>query len=114
MISVVNVRRTRRGVHYVGRACGGFAASALANQWRRQAVGGKAPAIQLYREWLREVMWRGALQDESCPAWEELYQLALLHRAGKDIQLGCWCAPEPCHAEVVREAIQFLVDHELV
>ena len=114
MITVVNVRRTRRGVHYVGRACGGFRASALANQWRRQAVGGKERAIQLYREWLFGVMRRGVLRDESCPAWEELYQLALSHGRGEDIRLGCWCAPEPCHAEVVRQAIQLLVDHELV
>jgi hypothetical protein len=114
MITVVNVRRTRVGVHYVGRACGGFRASALANQWRRQAVGGKEQAIQLYREWLFGVMQRGALRDESCPAWEELYQLALSHRRGEDIQLGCWCAPAACHAEVVREVIQLLVDHELV
>ncbi len=114
MISVVNVRRTRVGVHYVGRAYGGFQASALANQWRRQEVGGKAQAIQLYREWLNNVMQQGALRDETCPAWKELLQLAQLHKEGEDIQLGCWCAPEPCHAEVVRQAIQFLVDHELV
>ena len=113
MISVVNVRRTRRGVHYVGRACGGFAASALANQWRRQVVGGKEQAIQRYREWLCGVVRVGVL-GESCPAWDELVQLVELHREGVAIQLGCWCAPAPCHAEVVREAIQFLVDHELV
>ena len=112
MISVVNVRRTRRGVHYVGRACGGFAASALANQWRRQVVGGKEQAIQRYREWLNRVVRAGVL-GESCPAWEELVQLVELHKQGVAIQLGCWCAPAPCHAEVVREAIQFLVDHEL-
>lgn len=113
MISVVNVRRTRQGVHYVGRACGGFQASALANQWRRQVVGGKQPAIQLYRQWLNRVVRAGVL-GESCPAWEELVQLVELHKQGQDIRLGCWCTPEPCHAEVVRSAIQFLVDHELV
>jgi hypothetical protein len=36
--------------------------------------------------------------------------LAALKRIGPDTTLVCWCAPLPCHAEVVAKAAEWLRD----
>ena len=28
------------------------------------------------------------------------------YKSGKDIYLGCWCAPNPCHAEIIAKKLQ--------
>jgi hypothetical protein len=77
-------------VVYVGRAfCRGgwrLAASPLANPFRIGADGDRAEVVARYREYLL--------------ASPDL--LALLPGLrGK--RLGCWCAPLPCHADVIAE-----------
>jgi hypothetical protein len=37
----------------------------------------------------------------------ELKRLAMI-AAESDLILSCWCAPEPCHGEIVRAAIEYL------
>jgi Domain of unknown function (DUF4326) len=36
-------------------------------------------------------------------------RLVQRYRADGQLVLGCWCAPLPCHADVVREAVLALV-----
>lgn len=77
-------------VIYVGRAMhrGGWhlPASPLANPFRLGSDGSRAEVVAKYREYLL--------------ARPDL--LALLPELqGK--RLGCWCAPEPCHADVIAE-----------
>lgn len=71
-----------------------IAATALARKGYEQGE-----AAQLYRFVLREQCRKKA------PQFDELQRLA--HRAaqGEALALACWCAPAPCHAEVVRDAI---------
>lgn len=54
-------------------------------------VATRAEAVERYRAWLWEQIETGQV---------ELAALAALH--GKT--LGCWCAPEPCHGEVLAAA----------
>lgn len=64
--------------------------------------GVKAPRLEViatYRDWLRE-QWR--LRG---PAREALYVLAREYARTGSLTLVCWCAPRPCHAEVIRDAI---------
>jgi len=93
--TVVNLKGNRddpgfADVVYVGRALrrGGWdlAASPLANPFRPGRDGSRSEVVARYREYL---LSRPDL-------------LALLPGLrGK--RLGCWCAPEPCHAEVIAE-----------
>lgn len=54
-------------------------------------VGSRHEAIRRYRTWLWEQVRSGQISLEN---------LAALH--GK--RLGCWCAPDPCHGEVLATA----------
>lgn len=115
-LSVVSVRGLRPaapGVVYVGRSCAGWLGSPLGNPFKRAVVGSKEEAIRRYRTWLRSVVDR-AIADELLPpaetaAWAELLRLARLAAGGEQVKLGCWCAPSACHAEVVRDTVQWLV-----
>lgn len=100
MITVVNVRHDRRPeVIYVGRRMPGKHGSPLGNPYK---VGEHEDPITLYRRWL----WR-QLQGDTA-ARREVRRLAELHQAGHDLLLGCWCAPDPCHGNVIKAAIEWM------
>lgn len=105
MITVVNVRKKNPTDFpptfvYVGRKVGQWAGSPLGNPYKPTA---DTDAIELFRKWLWQQM-----KDPNSPAMKELQRLANIARSG-DLQLGCWCAPEPCHAEVIKSAIEWLI-----
>lgn len=77
---------------YVGRP------TALGNPY--STFQGRMSAIQQYRKWLQEKL---KAEDRTvCTAMERLRQEALRERS---LKLVCWCAPKPCHAEVIAEEL---------
>lgn len=40
------------------------------------------------------------------PMSAELQRIAELVRNGQDVALACWCAPRPCHGDVIKRAIE--------
>lgn len=81
MTRVVNVRGGNEDWDvYVGRP------SKWGNPFKPGRDGTREEVIQMYRKWL--------LLNPT------LY-VALRELKGKD--LGCWCAPKPCHADVLLE-----------
>jgi hypothetical protein len=93
--TIVNLKGHRNDpdfadVVYVGRAMhrGGWhlAASPLANPFRPGPAGSRQEVMAAYREY---ILARPGL-------------LALLPDL-RGRRLGCWCAPLPCHAEVIAE-----------
>ena len=82
------VVRCMRGSYdvYIGRANRRYrlAASPWANLYREGRDGDRGEVIAKYEDWLR-----------SQPA----LMAALPELRGK--VLGCWCAPEPCHGDVL-------------
>ena len=100
MIQVISLRG-RGGVRpvgvYVGRP------SALGNPFLVGRDGTREDVIARYRRWLR-AQWRrgGAVR-------QELERLAAKYRRDGQLTLLCWCAPLPCHADVMREAVLALV-----
>lgn len=88
---------------YVGRGGNGFQGSILGNLYKIGRDGSRAEVIKQYKVWLwREYCKAGLIRDE-------VDRIAALVRAGKDVGLGCWCIPEPCHAEVIKALIEYLV-----
>ena len=85
--TVVNVR-TAAGraamTLYIGRATRQYAGSVWANPYRIGPDGDRAAVIAAYEQFVR-----------SRP--DLLARLPAL--TGQ--RLGCWCAPEPCHGEVL-------------
>ena len=58
-----------------------------------------------YRAWL----WK-QIQKRSGEVYRELIRLALLAKAGP-LTLACWCAPETCHGQIVKNAITYLIQN---
>ncbi len=99
-IIAVNVRHEQpAGMVYVGRECYGFKGSVLANPFKRRARQAPGSTLDDYRAWLRAEWKRGGAVRQ------ELERLADLAAAG-NLTLGCWCKPDPCHGDVVKEAIE--------
>jgi hypothetical protein len=41
--------------------------------------------------------------EEFTKAFDEIYEY---YKTGKDVYLGCFCAPNPCHADVIARKLQ--------
>lgn len=68
---------------------------------------GRTLCIERYRDWLKVEVARG-LQGSESPAFKELQEIVRELESGEQIALGCWCHPEPCHADVTADAIAYL------
>ncbi len=85
-------------VVYVGRAVAGWQASPLANPFRLKDEEERGATIERYREWLQE-----RLRETSSPQSDELRRILALSLEGRGVALGCWCAPNECHGQVIRD-----------
>jgi len=100
MITVVNVKHDKRPeVIYIGRRMPGRAGSPLGNPFKASKY---SDAIDRYRRWLWEQL------STDTPQRREIDRLLRMHWAGQDLLLGCWCAPAPCHGDVVKATIEWL------
>src|SRR5262249_12804641 len=92
MAELLNMRGRRGivppGAVYIGRAVPqlGLPASKWANPFRIGRDGMRDEVIAQYRVWLRQ---------------QPALLAALAGLGGKDF--ACWCAPLPCHGDVLRE-----------
>jgi Domain of unknown function (DUF4326)/YspA, cpYpsA-related SLOG family len=100
-ITIVNQHHSANVGVYVGRP------TPLGNPYRGQRSG-PAQALQQYRVWLRRQWQHGGAVKAA------LLALARAYQAQGKLTLRCWCAPQPCHAEVIREAVLGIVQHGLV
>jgi hypothetical protein len=82
MIQVVHCRRQPYDV-YIGRP------SKWGNPFRIGPDGDRAEVLKMYRNWIM------------LPAQERLRIAARQELRGKT--LGCWCAPQTCHGDVLLE-----------
>jgi hypothetical protein len=97
-MQVVNVRvfggvaaAQGAGVVYCGRP------SVLGNPFRLQPEEPRGATIERYRWW----MWRKIQAGDQ-------QVLGALSALRADSKLGCWCAPQPCHCDVIIRAWQWL------
>jgi Domain of unknown function (DUF4326) len=93
MITVGNKKHGARGF-YVGRP------SPLGNPFTMQGEAERAAVIRDYEDWLAE-----QLLDPSSTVSREIHRLAELARK-QDLCLVCWCAPLPCHANIIKRTIE--------
>lgn len=102
-ITVINVHGLKPAdlpqAVYVGRPIGAWRGSSLGNPFVIDAHHTRERVIELYRNWLTNQMKRETY------ARIEIKRLAALARQGP-LVLACWCAPEPCHANVIKQFIQ--------
>ena len=90
MITIGNKRNGDMGI-YVGRP------SPLGNPFEIGEDGTRSEVISKYREWFYT---RGV---KLLKVQKELQRLRQLHALSGSLCLLCWCSPQPCHAEVIKE-----------
>ena len=61
-------------------------------------------SLKLYREWL----WR-KINDKNSNVLEHLHRLARV-AITNDLYLVCCCKPLPCHGDIVKSALEWLID----
>jgi hypothetical protein len=84
-VYVKDKRRSKTG-EYVGRP------SVLGNPFRESVKLDRMSCIERYRDWL----------DHATPDMQrELDRLYRILCRDKRLTLLCWCAPMPCHADVI-------------
>ena len=105
MIEIVHVKKgglsLNPGVTYIGREGNGFRGSVLGNPFPMPKYT-RDECVALYKKWL----W-GHIQSKDV-IYDELMKLVVLHKSGKNLKLGCWCAPLGCHGDIVKSAILYL------
>ena len=95
-IYVVNKKSFEGESVYVGRP------SVLGNPFVIGKDGDRDEVIRKYRLWLWEkVKARGKV-------FAELVRIKKLAQEG-DLRLSCWCYPKPCHSDVVRSCIEWMI-----
>ena len=95
MVKVENKRNYSGPGVYIGRP------SILGNPFSVEQYG-REGCIERYRAWLKaEYAKRGAV-------YAEIQRLVALAQQG-DLVLVCWCAPEPCHGDVIQRVVEHLV-----
>ena len=86
---------------YIGRPGKGLKGSPLANPEPLKNESDRAAGIQRYRRWLFE-----KLKDQDSKQLAELHRIKSLEEELGTVYLACFCAPKPCHGDIVKAAIE--------
>ena len=101
-VRVGNIKRGDRG-EYIGRPMKNRAGSPLANPYRLKDESQRDTVIANYRKWL----W-AKIKSQDPEVVAELHRLLDLARRPEGVCLLCWCAPKPCHGDVIKAALEWL------
>jgi len=101
-VSVVNVKTTDTTFEYIGRGNRKYQRSALANPFRLAKGDEPGSTLERYRSWL----WEKMVEDDE----SVMVEIERLIRVGThtDMNLGCYCAPGPCHGDVLASMFSWL------
>ena len=91
--------------HYIGRRMAGTGESPLGNPFylrNRSDMEERQQVVASYRSWLWD-----KIQDRASLQAQALEKLLGSARQGP-IELECFCAPLPCHGDVIKSALSWL------
>lgn len=92
-ITVVNKYHRLAG-EYIGRG------SPLGNPFPIQGTDTRAIVIEKYRHWLRDQIDSG--NEVVINELQRLAEIAMQ----RPLSLQCFCKPQPCHGDVIKEVIE--------
>lgn len=97
MIQIKNKKTFTGSGYYIGRP------SLLGNPFIIGRDGTRNQVIEKYKSWLLNKLQT----DEAIQ--EEFLELVYSYTAKQELNLVCWCHPEPCHGDIIKEYIlQFI------
>jgi len=92
-ISVVHCKKIPNH-EYIGRP------SPLGNPFPWDKNKPKGSTLQKYEEWLDE-----QIRNNNSSVINELNRLLVIAREER-LNLGCWCAPQACHGDIIKKKLQ--------
>ena len=101
-VQIVHCNRFKGKQEYVGRP------SVLGNPYTVKAFG-RGNAVKMYEDWLRR-----QYKNNNKPVIDELKRLATQLKKENYIVLSCWCAPNPCHGEIIGKALVAMINKGIV
>jgi hypothetical protein len=108
MIYVRNKRIYKGAGTYIGRP------SPLGNPFEMKSEADREDVIEQYRKWLWAQYAMTQDTGRESEAIKELNKLVNIARQGKDINLICWCAPKPCHGDIIKDYIEWTIYEEIL
>jgi hypothetical protein len=105
MIQVHNKHTYKGEGHYIGRP------SALGNPYTHlysdrddvTIVESRDKAVSMYKEWLEEAY------DDDIFVHDEINFLVKEYLKKKELHLICWCKPQACHGDVIKEFLEKII-----
>lgn len=97
-------RPPTREVVYIGRPSPMFpqyVGSPLANPYHLVDEEDRIRILNDYRWWMQHK----TTGDQTDPAFQEVVRILRLSLRSEGVTLACWCAPKPCHGQVIREFV---------
>ena len=85
-------RKHEPGAIYIGRG------SPLGNPFVIGRDGDRDEVIHRYRNWFAM-----KVKSQDSVVMAELRRLYRIHRDAGDLVLGCFCAPQACHGDVIKD-----------
>lgn len=96
-IIVANVKSGAAG-EYIGRVMRGRQGSVLGNPFKINKESARSEAIENYAQWMRD-----RFNDANSVQLIEMARLERILKRDGRLVLLCWCAPLPCHGQVIAE-----------
>lgn len=104
---------THPGTAYIGRPNRALklAGSALGNPFKIGPDGNRAAVVAKYRAWLagRVAEARAGRPNAQYAELQRLAGLVVRAGEGEELRLACYCKPQACHGDVVREWVVRMV-----
>lgn len=82
-------------------------ASLLGNPYFMKDETDRLKVIEQYRIYLNGQKQKGT------KVWFEVKRIADRVKNGEKIALACWCAPNPCHGDVIINAVNFINNQQV-
>lgn len=88
---------------YVGRP------TPLGNPWTLPKGEDPGATLDKYKAWLN-LQWT----TQNSVVVKALKDLAQIYIERGELTLACWCAPNPCHADVIAAAVEAIIKKDLL
>jgi hypothetical protein len=96
--------------YYVGRYNKTYklSRSYLANPFTIGQDGDRTMVLVKYKQWL----WQ-KIKEKDTAVCKELMKLSSLVKDGQQVTLTCWCNPQPCHADIIKSCLSWIVANNI-
>lgn len=91
---------------YIGREnkTYGLKCSPLANPFNIGKKFTRETSLFNYKHWLMN-----SYKNKNSSSYNELIRLLNLYKENLDIKLICWCNPEACHGDIIKQVLDWMI-----